>query len=47
MSIGGGNFNTSGTRSFNYTYTSMQLVPAPGALALLGVAGFTGSRRRR
>jgi hypothetical protein len=47
MSINGGNFGTSGTRSFNYTYTNMQLVPAPGALALLGVAGFMGSRRRR
>jgi len=47
MSVNGGNFGTSGTRSYNYTYTNMQLVPAPGALALLGVAGIVGARRRR
>jgi hypothetical protein len=46
MTIAGGNFGTSGTRSFDYTYTNMQLVPAPGAMALLGVAGLAGRRRR-
>ena len=33
--------------SFSYTITSVQLVPAPGAIALLGAAGLVGTRRRR
>jgi len=47
FTIGGGNFGSAGSRSYTYTYTGMQLVPAPGAIALLGVAGVTASRRRR
>jgi hypothetical protein len=33
--------------SWNYTATSFTLVPAPGAVALLGAAGLVGTRRRR
>ncbi len=33
--------------TWDYTATSFSFVPAPGALALLGVAGVVGSRRRR
>jgi len=33
--------------TWNYSATSFSIVPAPGALALLGVAGLAGSRRRR
>lgn len=33
--------------SWDYTATSFSVVPAPGALALLGVAGLVGTRRRR
>lgn len=33
--------------TWNYTATSFSIVPAPGALALLGMAGWVGSRRRR
>jgi hypothetical protein len=47
FTIGGGAFGSAGNRTYNYTYTGMQLVPAPGALALLGAAGLVGSRRRR
>jgi hypothetical protein len=47
FTIGGGNFGSVGSRSYTYTYTGMQLVPAPGAIALLGAAGLVGSRRRR
>lgn len=40
---------TGGTGNVNYTMTnfSYSAVPAPGALALLGVAGLAGGRRRR
>ena len=40
--IGGFSSSTAGLSNFNYT-----AVPAPGALALLGVAGLAGGRRRR
>jgi len=45
----GGNFSGSGggSNSLSYTLSSVQLVPTPGALALLGAAGLVGSRRRR
>lgn len=45
----GGNFGggTSGSGSLNYSLSSVQLIPAPGAIALLGAAGLVGSRRRR
>ena len=42
MFIGGFSSSTAGLTNFNYT-----AVPAPGALALLGVAGLVGVRRRR
>jgi MYXO-CTERM domain-containing protein len=35
------------TQDTNITVTSFSAVPAPGALALLGVAGLVGARRRR
>ena len=40
---------TQGTTAFSGTITNLQynIVPAPGALALLGVAGIVGGRRRR
>jgi hypothetical protein len=42
-----GSGTSSAASTWAYTATSFQLVPAPGALALLGVAGLAGSRRRR
>ena len=39
--------NVQSTASLSYTITSVQLIPAPGAIALLGAAGLVGSRRRR
>lgn len=43
--IGSGNYGAGGSWRFdNVTVTG---VPAPGAIALLGVAGLLGSRRRR
>jgi MYXO-CTERM domain-containing protein len=49
FNLQGGNFGggTAGSGSLNYSLSSVQLVPAPGALALLGVAGLAGVRRRR
>ena len=40
---------TEGTSAFSGTITNLQynIVPAPGAVALLGVAGLVGARRRR
>ena len=40
---------TQGTSAFSGTITNLQynIVPAPGAVALLGVAGLVGARRRR
>jgi MYXO-CTERM domain-containing protein len=39
----------SGSSTVNYTMTNFSYgaVPAPGAVALIGVAGLVGSRRRR
>jgi hypothetical protein len=36
-----------GGGTWNYTATSFSIVPAPGAIALLGIAGIVGTRRRR
>ena len=49
FNLQGGNFGggTAGSGSLDYTLGSVQLVPAPGAIALLGAAGLVGSRRRR
>jgi hypothetical protein len=33
--------------TWDYTATSFSIVPAPGAIALLGAAGLVGTRRRR
>lgn len=41
------NFTYTGQSSFDTMNLSTQYVPAPGAIALLGLAGFVGSRRRR
>jgi hypothetical protein len=49
FNLDGINFSGSnaGSGSLNYDISSVQLVPAPGALALLGAAGLVGARRRR
>jgi hypothetical protein len=49
FNLQGSNFGagTSGSGSLNYSLSSVQLIPAPGAIALLGTAGLVGSRRRR
>jgi MYXO-CTERM domain-containing protein len=36
-----------GYNGYDYTVSGASVVPAPGALALLGVAGLVGGRRRR
>jgi hypothetical protein len=41
------NANTSGSQSIVIESISFAFVPAPGAVALVGVAGLVGSRRRR
>jgi hypothetical protein len=41
------NANTSGSQSIVIEEISFAFVPAPGAVALVGVAGLVGSRRRR
>ena len=43
---GYGASNTSGTWTGSITLVGVNAVPAPGALALLGVAGFAARRRR-
>ena len=47
VSIGNG-YNPGGNGTWNGTFTlfGVNLVPAPGALALLGMAGLAGRRRR-
>ncbi len=49
FNLDGGNFSGSnaGSGSLNYDISSVQLVPAPGAIALLGAAGMIGMRRRK
>lgn len=41
------NANTAGSQSIVIESISFAFVPAPGAVALIGVAGLVGSRRRR
>jgi hypothetical protein len=43
MGFGG----ASGTQSLSYNIGQVQLTPAPGAIALLGMAGIVGARRRK
>jgi hypothetical protein len=47
--MSGVNFTGSnaGSASVSYDMSSVQLIPAPGALTLLGAAGLVGTRRRR
>jgi hypothetical protein len=44
---GYGGAGTSGTWTGSITLIGVNVIPAPGALALLGAAGLVGSRRRR
>ena len=39
--------SSAGTVNYTMTNFSYSAVPAPGAIALLGVAGLAGGRRRR
>ena len=43
------NFNEAGepTGSLDFVLNGITVVPAPGAIALLGLAGIAGTRRRR
>ena len=43
----GYNTTTSGTWTGSITLIGVEAIPAPGAVALLGLAGLAGSRRRR
>ncbi|NBX36990.1 MAG: hypothetical protein EBR10_07180 [Planctomycetes bacterium] len=45
--VGTGNYGNTGTWRFDNVTVNGTLLPAPGAVALLGVAGLVGSRRRR
>jgi len=44
---GTGDYGASGTWRFDNVTVSGTLIPAPGAIALLGLAGLSGKRRRR
>jgi MYXO-CTERM domain-containing protein len=44
---GYGGSGTSGTWTGSMTLIGVEAIPAPGAVALLGLAGLAGSRRRR
>ena len=44
---GYGASGTAGTWSGSITLVGVNVIPAPGAMALLGVAGLVGARRRR
>jgi len=43
----GNGYNAGGAGVWSGSVTMLGVVPAPGAIALLGVAGLVGSRRRR
>jgi MYXO-CTERM domain-containing protein len=45
--FGQGGSADNGYNGYDYTVSGASVVPAPGALALLGVAGLAGGRRRR
>ena len=45
--FGQGGSSNNGYNGYSYDVSGVSVVPAPGALALLGVAGLAGGRRRR
>jgi len=45
--VGGGNYGTGGTWRFDNVTISGNLIPAPGAIALVGLAGLVTTRRRK
>ncbi len=45
--VGTGNYGVTGTWRFDNVTVNGTAIPAPGAIALLSVAGLVGSRRRR